>query len=190
LPTSPLLITESRQEFDRIRDGLHREINPRGLIEAIYVADITYLVWDILRLRRCKTGIINAAFPTALETILTQLLRKPGEWGYELREAAETLAHEWFTDPDSKKKVAELLQVFGLDETAIEAEAVRESAEDLELIDRLLASAEARRNKALACVAQYRRDLSALLRETTNHMIDGKVIQLEHRADKVEKSVA
>jgi hypothetical protein len=53
-----------------------------------------------------------------------------------------------------------------------------------------LASAEARRNKALVCVAQYRGDLGALLRQTTNRMIDSKIIQLEHRADKVEKSVA
>jgi hypothetical protein len=190
LPTSPLLITESRQEFDRIRDALDREIKPRGPIEAMYVAEIACLVWEILRLRRCKTGIINNAFRTALEPILTQLLRETREWGCEVREAAETLARKWFSHPDSKKKVAELLEVFGLDETTIEAEAVRQSAQDLERIDRLLASSEARRNKALVCVAQYRGDLGALLRETTDRMIDSKVLQLEHRADKVKKSVA
>jgi hypothetical protein len=37
-----------------------------------------------------------------------------------------------------------------MDESAIEAEAIRHSTDDLERIDRLMASAEARRNKALA----------------------------------------
>ena len=38
---------------------------------------------------------------------------------------------------------------FHLDESAIEAEAIRRSAADIELLDRLLASIEARRDKAL-----------------------------------------
>ena len=59
-------------------------------------------------------------------------------------------------DPDVKKQIAGLLREFNLDETAFEAEAFRKSADDLEGIDRLMASAEARRDKALVCIAQYR----------------------------------
>ena len=40
----PLLMTESKAEFDRIRDALNEEIKPRGIIEQIYVADIANLV--------------------------------------------------------------------------------------------------------------------------------------------------
>lgn len=47
-------------------------------IEQMYVADIAHLVWEILRLRRCKAGSINSVFRAALETLLTQLLREPG----------------------------------------------------------------------------------------------------------------
>jgi hypothetical protein len=73
-----------------------------------------------------------------------------------------------------------VLREFELDETAIEAEAIRKSAEDLERIDRLLAPSEVRR-KALFCVAQYRGDFSALLRETSDRMIKGKVLELEQK---------
>jgi len=59
LPGVPLLITESKDEFERIREALDYQIKPRGIIEQIYVEDIAYLVWEILRLRRSKTAIIN-----------------------------------------------------------------------------------------------------------------------------------
>src|SRR5262249_23526327 len=61
-----------------------------------------------------------------------------------------------FTDKEAKNQVSELLGRFDLDESAIEAEAIRRSSADLELLDRMLASLETRRNKALGCVAVWR----------------------------------
>ena len=66
LPKVPLLITESADEFDALRDAFEREIKPRGIVEQMYVPDISSIVWEILRLRRCKVVIINAAFRSAL----------------------------------------------------------------------------------------------------------------------------
>jgi hypothetical protein len=37
LPKSLLLITESRDEFDRIRDALNRQIRPNGIIEHTWI---------------------------------------------------------------------------------------------------------------------------------------------------------
>ena len=164
IPTSPLLLTESKDEFNLIRDNLNDQIKPRGIIEQMYVEDIAYLVWEILRLRRSKAAIINLAFRDALTEVVAQLLRKPGEYKHQLKDRAEELAREWFSDPNVRKQIAELLREFDLDETALEAEAFRKSADDLEGIDRLMASAEARRDKALVCIAQYRGDFGALLR--------------------------
>jgi len=59
---------------------------------------------------------------------------------------SEALAFEWFTDPKARRQVAEILNRFHLDETAIEAEAIRSVAADLELLDRMLMSLEVRRN--------------------------------------------
>jgi hypothetical protein len=42
IPTAPLLLTESRDEFDLIRDNLNDQIKPRGIIEQMYVEDIAY----------------------------------------------------------------------------------------------------------------------------------------------------
>jgi hypothetical protein len=185
LPNSPLLITESADEFDALRDAFEREIKPRGMIEHMYVHDISSIVWEILRLRRCKAVIINSAFRSALEDLLPQLLRQPDQYEYDVRDEAKDLAHRWFTDKEAKKEVSEILSEFQLDESAIEAEAFRKSSSDLGLLDRMLTSLESRRNKALGCVAEYRVSLARQLRESADQIIDGQdVLRLEHAASK------
>jgi hypothetical protein len=185
LPNLPLLITESANEFGALRDAFEREIKPRGIIEQMYVHDICSIVWEILRLRRCKVVIINSAFRSALEHLLVQLSKEPGQHNYDVEDEAETLAHGWFADQEAKKQVSEILSRFDLDEAAIEAEAIRRSSSDLELLDRMLTSLESRRNKALGCIAEYRASLAHQLRESADRIIDGKdVIQLEHPTDK------
>jgi hypothetical protein len=149
----------------------------------MYVHDISAIVWEILRLRRCKVIIINSAFRSALEYLLVQLLKGPGQYGYEVEDKAKALAQAWFTDQEAKKQVSEMLARFDLDESAIEAEAIRRSSSDLELLDRMLTSLESRRNKALGCVAEYRVSLGQQLRESTDRVIDGKgVLRLEDAA--------
>jgi hypothetical protein len=183
LPKLPLLITESAEEFDALRDAFEQEIKPRGIIEQMYVHDISSIVWEILRLRRCKLVIINSAFRNALQDLLKQLLRQPGQYEYHVEDEAEALAHAWFTDQEAKKQVSEILSRFGLDESAIEAEAIRKSSADLELLERMLSSLESRRDKALGCVAEYRASLAHQLRQSSDRIIDGKdVLRLEDPA--------
>jgi hypothetical protein len=185
LPKLPLLITESADEFDALRDAFEREIKPRGVIEQMYVHDISSIVWEILRLRRCKVVIINAAFRTALEILLVQLLKQPGQYEHEVRGEAQVLAEAWFTDKEVKKQISEMLNQFELDESVIEAEAIRKSSSDLELLERMLTSLESRRDKALGCVVQYRASLAHQLRESADRIIDGKdVLRLEPASGK------
>src|SRR5262245_56165295 len=188
LPKLPLLITESADEFDALRDAFEQEIKPRGIIEQMYAHDICAIVWEILRLRRCKVVIINSTFRSALEYLLVQL-REPGQQDFDARGPARELAHAWFTDKEAQKQVSETLTRFDLDESAIEAEAIRRSSSDLELLDRMLTSLESRRDKALGCVAQYRASLAHQLRESADRIIDGKgVLRLEDAAS--ERSTA
>jgi hypothetical protein len=183
LPKSPLLITESADEFDALRDAFEREIKPRGIIEQMYVHDICSIVWEILRLRRCKVVIINSAYYSALEDLLVQL-RQPGQQDFAARDGARRLAHAWFTDKEAQKRVLETLGRFNLDESAIEAKAIRESSSVLELLDRMLTSLESRRDKALGCVAEYRASLAQQLRESADRILDGKVLRLEPEPNK------
>jgi hypothetical protein len=151
----------------------------------MYVHDICAIVWEILRLRRCKVIIINSAFRSALQNLLKQLLRRPGQLEFQVEGEAQALAQSWFTDQEAKKQVSEILSQFDLDESAIEAEAIRRSSSDLELLDGMLTSLESRRNKALGCVAEYRASLAHQLRESADRIIDDKgVLPLEDASSK------
>jgi hypothetical protein len=189
LPKPPLLITESADEFDALCEAFEREIEPRGIIEEMYVADIISIVWEILRLRRCKAVIVNRAFRGVLRDILERVLYKP-EGGIMLVDfstcgEADALAERWFTNTKVRKQVSELLGKFQLDESVIEAEAIRASFFDLERIDRMLASLEARRTKALRCIADYRYVLAQQLRESSDRIISAKEVrQLEESSSK------
>src|SRR5258708_30762901 len=91
LPKLPLLITEAADEFDALRDAFEQEIKPRGIIEHMYVHDISSIVWEILRLRRCKVVIINSAFRSALQDLLKQVLRQPRQYEHHVEDDAQIL---------------------------------------------------------------------------------------------------
>lgn len=179
LPPPPLLVTEAADQFAAIQTALGQELKPRGIIENIYLQDMTVLVWEIWRFRRCKVAIINSEFRAALASLLTRLLSEPGADPIRIDDEAAALAAAWFTDPAAKARVAELLKGSQLDASAVEAEAIRRLAADLERLDRMIASAESRRNKALRSIAEYRGGLARLLREAGDRIIDGKTLALE-----------
>ena len=177
----PLLITELEQDFASLSAALVQEIKPRGIVEQIYVADMAALVWEILRLRRCKAAIINAAFKDALGDLLDRLAGIP-IWRPR-DEKRDALVRAWFSDPKAKKEVSEILAKYQLDEFAIEAEAIRSRTKELEVLDRMLTSLEFRRNKTLRCIADYRDHFAAQVREVSDRVIEGKtVVQLENRS--------
>jgi hypothetical protein len=175
-----LTITESADDYDSLAKSFEQEIKPRGFIEQLYVAEISAIVWETLRLRRSKMATINAAFRGALNNLLVQFLKNPDEMAPPYREA-KVLAFEWFTDPNAKQQVAEILKRFHLDETAIEAEAIRSVATDLELLDRMLTSLEARRNRALRSILDYRANFAEKVREVSDRTINAEPVVLRIR---------
>jgi hypothetical protein len=175
----PLLITESAADFASLSAALAREIKPRGVVERIYVADIAALVWEILRLRRCKAAIVNAAFQAALLDLLSHLIGLP-DW-----DSLRALVNDWFSEPAAKAEVSQLLAAYHLDESAIEAQAIRSLASELEVLDRMLTSLESRRNRAFRCIADYQDRFAKQVRAVSDRVIEGKtVVQLENRPAK------
>jgi hypothetical protein len=172
LPLVPLLITESDEEFMRIRHELYEEIKPVGIIERMYVDEIADLVWQILRLKRCKVGVINLAFHDASASILGRLMQ-----------AGPDIARDWISIPEIAKQVEKGLATYKLDGSVIIAEAIRKSSCDLEPIETLLASVEMRRDKTLIRIAQYRAELGAMLRKKSQ-LIESKVVELPRAATK------
>jgi hypothetical protein len=173
IPLVPRLITESDEEFERIRQALNEELQPVGIIEQMYVEEIADVVWEIVRLKRCKAGVTNLAFHDASANLL-----------FRLMQAGPDVARGWISDPEIAKQVESELATYKLDGSVIIAEAIRKSSYDLELIENLLASLETRRDKALVRIAQYRGELGAMLRKTSDRLIESTVVELPRTAAK------
>ena len=167
-----LLLTESAEEFDNLHAMLVQEIDPHGIIERMHVDETAKIVWEMLRIHRCKAAMINTAFRAALQNLLVQLWNEPGEpTPYE---DSQDLALAWFTDPKAKEEVAEILGRFHLDETAIEAEAIKSLAAELEVLDRMLMTLEVRRNRAIRGVAEYRETFAKWVKEGSDRIIEAE----------------
>jgi hypothetical protein len=177
-----LLITESAEDFASLSTDLTEEIKPRGIVERMYVADIASLVWEILRLRRCKAVIVNIAFKDAVSWTVYRLAGEP-DMGTPEREWVDAVVIDWFSKPKARKEVLQLLEQFDLDEFAIEAEAMRRVFEDLQLLDNMLTSLESRLNRAFRSIADYRDGFAKQVREVSNRLIEADpVVQLENQS--------
>jgi hypothetical protein len=148
------------------------------------VGDIAEKVWEVHRLRRVKTSLINSAFRPGLENLLERLIELPIEY-FQKRAELDRLADQWFGNERDKKEVLELLEKAKLDESAIEAAAMQIAAPDLEKLDRLMASQEARLSRALRLLADLRGGfIGQQLRARVDRVIDGKTLALENVSKK------
>ena len=169
----PLLITEFADEFAALLAALQQEIRPNGIIEQIYLHYLAAIVWDLQRMRRYRTGIVNNAFRAALQSLLERLLLSPYvlERPDNERKAA-ALADAWFANTSGKKEVLAILRQFDLDESAIEAEAVRQGWPDLELADKMQTSLRSRFDRTLRSVADYKDSLAKRMRQSSERILD------------------
>ena len=146
----PVLRSESADEYISLHKTLVEEIRPQGAIEAVYVEEITDLIWEIKRLRSCKVSVIHQMLRRALQGVLLQILPIPEKI------KAEPLSHRWYEDEAAKEEVSKILKRFGLDESAIEAEAIKLASDQLEWLDKALVLASSRLDKSLRFIKSYR----------------------------------
>ncbi|MFK4560550.1 hypothetical protein QIH93_08430 [Bradyrhizobium ottawaense] len=149
-----LLITESKEAFACLHRELAREIQPKNIVEKIFLADVAACVWEMMRLRRCRDHVINLAFGPAIGEVLDRVLGPP-ETAAEC-EARAALERAWFTNPEARREVAQRLAAFQLDEGVIEAAAISSQTVQLELLDRMITAQQSRLHRAFGAISSYR----------------------------------
>jgi hypothetical protein len=121
---------------------------------------------------------LNTAIPEALEKLLRQLLSPEDfETRVELNHAAEDLARRALTDKTVWAYVIKLLRKNQLDESAIEAEAFRLRAPELEAVNRIVAFNQVRRDKSLCVLGEIRQGLLGFLQATTKSALEGPAFE-------------
>src|SRR4051812_39471580 len=72
-----LLASESATEFAALHSELEDLLQPSEVLERGFVDDLAALIWDILRWRRIRIGVIRGYFPTAIKNLYMQVLHEP-----------------------------------------------------------------------------------------------------------------
>ena len=157
---APLLDGEDAAAYDELLARVSGAVKPSDILEEIWVRDVVDLVWEALRLRRLKASLITAKAHNGLEQILQPL----SDW-----ETADALSEAWARrDPKAIKEVDAMLASADLTMDAVMAETLALELDRVERIDRMIMSAEARRNAVLREVDRHRASVAQALRRAVN----------------------
>jgi hypothetical protein len=139
----PLIAGEDISCYDALLARVFAAVRPKDVIEEMIVRDVAYHDWEMLRLRRIKSGLFASGLQTSLVAIL---LSSP-----KMRESkARDLARRFVAgDSSATKEVDKTLASVGLSIDAAMANTMTVRLQKFEAIERLMASAEARRHAAM-----------------------------------------
>ena len=172
LAPAPLLPGEKQADYADVAVRIVRAANPMDAIEEFLVRDVVDLTWEILRLRRIKAGLLRASLGAGVSRVL-------GSVGYPYLQNS-ALTEEWAAgDKGARQEVDAILKKAGLSIDEVTAQTLDSKLDSFERLDRMLASAEARRNNALREVDRHRDALGGGVRRSIEEIEDAEFQDVE-----------
>ena len=173
---APLLPGEAEADYVGVAARIVAAARPTDAIEEFLARDVIDLTWEILRLRRVKAGLLRTSIDSGIDTVM-------GNLGYNERKgygSARRLGQSWAAgDKSAKNEVAGILQKAQLTIEDVVAETLRSKIDSFERIDRMLASAEARRNNALREIDRHREAMGTAIRRSIDEAEDVEFREVE-----------
>ena len=173
---APLLPGEAEADYVGVAARIVAVAQPADAIEEFLTRDVIDLTWEILRLRRLKAGLLRASVGSGVTSVMADL-------GYVERKgfgSARRLGQSWAAgDKSAKNEVEGVLQKAQLSIEDVMAEALESKIDSFERLDRMLASAEARRNNALREIDRHREALGAAMRQAVDEVQDAEFRDVE-----------
>ena len=166
----PLLDGESQEVYDALLARVTGTVNPKDIIEEIWVHDIVDLVWEILRLRRLKVALLSSSVGRGLH----KLYDDRDEYGMG------SLIARWSArEPAAVKKVEQFLKDHGLTMDAVMAHSFVACLDEIERIDIAISRAEARRNAAQREIERRRSVFGQTLQRAVQQIEHDAVVPVE-----------
>jgi hypothetical protein len=166
---APLLPGEKDADYASLANRIVDAAKPQDTIEELLTRDVIDLSWDILRLRRVKTGILKASMNIGVDEVLKALTHGPESSLLYRKE----LGKKWLAgDKNARKEVEAVLDKAGLSIDEVTAKTVESKLDSFERLDRMSARAEARGNKALDVISRHREALGSAVRRSIEETED------------------
>ncbi len=186
LPTlARLLKTDSELEFASIRDALSSEAKPRDAVQEVYFHEVIYFVWEFLHLQRYRAAIFKCERRPALEELLRAL--HFSELGFELVPRSNETRKFVRGLPGNNsvpKRISRLSKRIQMEDSVIDRGEIRPSFVDIEILDRMMVSAQSRIEHAIRCLARHNPDLAAQVQEITHLIVAHKIRVLDQLSKK------
>jgi hypothetical protein len=164
-----LLPGEKDADYASLANLIVDAAKPEDTIEELLTRDVVDLSWDILRLRRVKTGILKASMNIGVDQVLKAQTHGPESSLLYRKE----LGKKWLAgDKNARKEVEAVLDKAGLTVGEVTAKTVESKLDSFERLDRMSASAEARRNKALGVISRHRDALGSAVHRAIEEIED------------------
>ena len=68
----PILASEDRAQYERLKRLVLSDIKPRGLQETLLARDIVEAEWEVCRLRWMKVAILHAVLPRVIKSLILE----------------------------------------------------------------------------------------------------------------------
>lgn len=172
----PLIPGEERAGYQTMLARVTEAVRPDGIVEEAWVRDVVDLIWDAVRLRRLKAALMSSSANWGLNNVLTSI-------GVDRRRAL-ALTPGWAARRhDAVAEVDAELEAAGLGMDHVMAQTLLLHIDEVERIDRMAASTEARRAATLREIALYREALAARLRRAANEAIEEAEFEVVEAAE-------
>jgi hypothetical protein len=173
---APLLPGENETDYANLSARILADTQPRDFIEVLLVRGLIDLSWEIFRHRRLMAGMLRAASSVGVRNLL---LKMEGSGRGPLG-CPFDFAPKWASgDAVAREKLENFLKRAGLGMNDVMAEALSSVIDKFEPLDRMLASAEARRNNALREIDRHREALGAAVRRSIGEIEDAEFHDVE-----------
>jgi hypothetical protein len=164
---APLLPGEQEAEYATHVARIVAVAQPKDAIEDFLTRYVIDLSWEVIRLRRLKAGLLRVSIGSGIQPVMRSL-------GYNFVSARE-IATSWAAgEKSAKNEVAAALKKAQLTMEDVVAETLEGKIDSFERFDRMLASAEARRNNALREIERHRTALGAAVRQAIDEVQDAE----------------
>lgn len=181
----PLLTAEDKDKYSRLHRDIFQAVEPSDFFEQLWVRDILQHVWEAERYRGFLVALIKGSEFRALENVLRPLVDFFSEIGLEPlgRRRSETLARQYFAaDRNAVNEVTKVLKSCGIGWEIINADAAALRINEMERLNRMVISAEARRNATLREIERRRKAFGQNLRRVVNAVEDAEYVVVDNKA--------
>ena len=141
-------------------------------MQEVYFQEVIYFVWEFLHLRRCRAAIFKSERRPALEELLCAL--HFSECGFDLvsrGNEAKSFIRKLPGGSNVAKRLSHLLKRVQNEDSVTDRGEIRPSFLDIELLDRMMVSAQSRLEHAVRCLARYNPELAAQVLEITGLIV-------------------